>query len=105
MGSPRRRAKAGTKIDQPLLMSNVNAAASLVESSSRGPSYTSYPPVTEFGPVSSEELPVECGIVLDDDDRVRRAAIGKLMCDDEVDLDRIEDECYEARPMMGFESD
>ena len=42
--------------------------------------------------IEQQVPPVECGIVLDDDDRVRRAVIGKLMCDGEVDLGRIEDE-------------
>jgi oxygen-independent coproporphyrinogen III oxidase len=39
-----------------LVMSNVNAAACLAEYASRGPRYTSYPPATEFGPVSSEDV-------------------------------------------------
>jgi len=39
--------------------------------------------------VDAGRLPVARGIALDDDDRVRRAVIGKLMCDGEVDLGRI----------------
>ncbi|MGH9885958.1 MAG: oxygen-independent coproporphyrinogen III oxidase, partial [bacterium] len=34
-------------------------------------------------------LPVERGIELDDDDRLRRAVIGRLMCDGEIDLRQI----------------
>ena len=36
--------------------------------------------------VDAGALPVARGIALDDDDRVRRAVIGRLMCDGEVDL-------------------
>src|SRR5689334_11327778 len=36
--------------------------------------------------VAAGGLPVERGIELDDDDRLRRAAIGRLMCDAELDL-------------------
>jgi len=36
--------------------------------------------------VEAGSLPVARGIALDDDDRVRRAVIGRLMCDGEVDL-------------------
>src|SRR6185436_11133068 len=36
--------------------------------------------------VDAGGLPVARGIALDDDDRVRRAVIGRLMCDGEVDL-------------------
>jgi oxygen-independent coproporphyrinogen-3 oxidase len=34
-------------------------------------------------------LPIARGIALDDDDRIRRAVIGRLLCDGEVDLRRI----------------
>jgi len=34
-------------------------------------------------------LPIERGFVLDDDDRVRRAVIGQLMCNGDVDLGRV----------------
>jgi oxygen-independent coproporphyrinogen-3 oxidase len=39
--------------------------------------------------IEQQALPVERGIVLSDDDRLRRAVIGKLMCDGEVDLAEI----------------
>jgi oxygen-independent coproporphyrinogen III oxidase len=39
--------------------------------------------------VVAGSLPIARGIALDDDDRVRRAVIGRLMCDGEVDLRRI----------------
>lgn len=39
--------------------------------------------------VAAGHLPVARGIALDDDDRARRAVIGRLMCDGEVDLGRI----------------
>lgn len=41
--------------------------------------------------ITSLRLPVARGIVLDRDDRVRRALIDHLMCDGEVALDRISD--------------
>ncbi|HET9624945.1 MAG TPA: oxygen-independent coproporphyrinogen III oxidase [Kofleriaceae bacterium] len=39
--------------------------------------------------VTSATLPVARGVVLDNDDQVRREVIGRLMCDGEVDLYRI----------------
>jgi oxygen-independent coproporphyrinogen-3 oxidase len=39
--------------------------------------------------VAAGSLPIARGIALDDDDRIRRAVIGRLMCDGEVDLRRI----------------
>jgi oxygen-independent coproporphyrinogen-3 oxidase len=39
--------------------------------------------------VAAGRLPVARGIGLDDDDRIRRAVIGRLMCNGEVDLGRI----------------
>jgi oxygen-independent coproporphyrinogen-3 oxidase len=39
--------------------------------------------------VAAGEFPVERGFVLDDDDRLRRAVIGELMCNLEVDLGRV----------------
>jgi oxygen-independent coproporphyrinogen III oxidase len=39
--------------------------------------------------VTAGELPIARGIELDDDDRIRRAVIGCLMCDSEADLHRI----------------
>jgi oxygen-independent coproporphyrinogen-3 oxidase len=39
--------------------------------------------------VAAGELPVSRGIALDDDDRIRRAVIGRLMCEGEVDLCQI----------------
>lgn len=39
--------------------------------------------------VAAGALPVERGIVLDADDRVRRQVIGQLMCNGEVDLGRV----------------
>jgi oxygen-independent coproporphyrinogen-3 oxidase len=39
--------------------------------------------------VAAGSLPVERGIELDEDDRLRRAVIGRLMCDAELDLRRI----------------
>ncbi len=39
--------------------------------------------------VGARALPVERGIMLDDDDRIRRAVIGELMCYGAVDLGRI----------------
>jgi oxygen-independent coproporphyrinogen-3 oxidase len=40
-------------------------------------------------PVAAGSFPVERGIELDDDDRLRRAVIGRLMCDGELDLRQI----------------
>ena len=39
--------------------------------------------------VEAGQLPVVRGVALDDDDRVRRAVIGRLMCDGEADLGEI----------------
>jgi oxygen-independent coproporphyrinogen III oxidase len=39
--------------------------------------------------VAAGGLPVERGIMLDEDDRLRRAVIGRLMCDSELDLRHI----------------
>jgi oxygen-independent coproporphyrinogen-3 oxidase len=39
--------------------------------------------------VAAGSLPVERGIELDEDDRLRRAVIGRLMCDAELDLHQI----------------
>lgn len=39
--------------------------------------------------IARGELPIARGVALDDDDRVRRAVIGRLMCEGEVDLHRI----------------
>jgi oxygen-independent coproporphyrinogen III oxidase len=39
--------------------------------------------------VATSSLPVERGIELDEDDRLRRAVIGRLMCDGELDLRQI----------------
>jgi oxygen-independent coproporphyrinogen-3 oxidase len=39
--------------------------------------------------VAQRTLPVARGFTLDDDDRARRAVIGRLMCDGEVDLHRL----------------
>jgi oxygen-independent coproporphyrinogen-3 oxidase len=39
--------------------------------------------------IDQQILPVARGFELDDDDRVRRAVIGQLMCDGEVDLGRL----------------
>jgi hypothetical protein len=39
--------------------------------------------------VTAGQLPVERGFVLDDDDRLRRAVIGQLMCHGEVELRRV----------------
>ncbi|HET7503474.1 MAG TPA: oxygen-independent coproporphyrinogen III oxidase [Kofleriaceae bacterium] len=39
--------------------------------------------------VAGEMLPAHRGFELDDDDRLRRAVIGQLMCDGEVDLGRV----------------
>ena len=39
--------------------------------------------------IGSRRLPVERGIELDRDDRIRRALIGRLMCDGEVDLAKL----------------
>jgi len=39
--------------------------------------------------VAAGQLPVERGFVLDDDDRLRRAVIGELMCRGEVELVRV----------------
>jgi oxygen-independent coproporphyrinogen-3 oxidase len=39
--------------------------------------------------IAAGALPVARGVALDDDDRVRRAVIGRLMCSGEVDLRRI----------------
>ncbi len=39
--------------------------------------------------IAARQLPVERGYVLDDDDRARRALIGRLMCDGEADLSQI----------------
>ena len=50
-------------------------------------SHSELPP-WEHG-VAAGELPVERGFVLDDDDRLRRAVIGELMCNLEVDLGRV----------------
>jgi oxygen-independent coproporphyrinogen-3 oxidase len=41
--------------------------------------------------IADQQLPVSRGIELDDDDRLRRAVIGQLMCDGEADLGRIGD--------------
>lgn len=45
-------------------------------------------PAWEQG-VAAGQLPVERGFVLDDDDRLRRAIIGELMCRGEVELTRV----------------
>ena len=39
--------------------------------------------------IGNQQLPVTRGIELDDDDRLRRAIIGQLMCDGQADLGRI----------------
>jgi oxygen-independent coproporphyrinogen III oxidase len=39
--------------------------------------------------IAAGQLPVERGIALDGDDQIRRALIGRLMCDGEVDLDKL----------------
>lgn len=39
--------------------------------------------------VAAGQLPVASGVALDDDDRIRRAVIGHLMCDGEVDLRQV----------------
>lgn len=39
--------------------------------------------------VEAGDIPVARGVALDDEDRLRRAAIERLMCDLEVDLDRL----------------
>jgi oxygen-independent coproporphyrinogen-3 oxidase len=54
---------AGTKLDKSGDMSEVDAASCLAEYASRGPRYTSYPPATEFGPLSVEQVHDELATV------------------------------------------
>ncbi|HEX7836602.1 MAG TPA: oxygen-independent coproporphyrinogen III oxidase [Kofleriaceae bacterium] len=46
-------------------MSDVDAASCLAEYASRGPRYTSYPPATEFGPLSKDQVQGELATVGD----------------------------------------
>jgi oxygen-independent coproporphyrinogen-3 oxidase len=48
--------EAGTELDEAIGMPDLDPAACLAEYASRGPRYTSYPPATEFGPVSAERV-------------------------------------------------
>jgi len=58
--------------------------------------------------VAAGALPVARGVSLSDDDRVRRAVIGRLMCDGEVDLGGIglehglDDQAYFARELTAI---
>jgi oxygen-independent coproporphyrinogen III oxidase len=60
------------------------------------------------GEVAAGRLPVASGVALDDDDRIRRAVIGHLMCDGEVDLRQvgiehdIDDETYFERELAAI---
>lgn len=59
--------------------------------------------------IAAPRLPVERGVVLDDDDRVRAALIDRLMCDGAVDLGRLgrehglEPEAYFAAELAALE--
>jgi oxygen-independent coproporphyrinogen-3 oxidase len=60
--------------------------------------------------IASQALPIARGFELDDDDRLRRAVIGQLMCDGEVDLGRlgaehgVDAELYFARELGELEA-
>ena len=47
---------AGTNLDVPGGMPDTEVATCLAEYASRGPRYTSYPPATEFAPVSLDQV-------------------------------------------------
>ncbi|HEU0035846.1 MAG TPA: oxygen-independent coproporphyrinogen III oxidase [Kofleriaceae bacterium] len=59
--------------------------------------------------IAARRLPVERGVVLDEDDRARRALIGQLMCDGEVELESIgreyglDAETYFARELASLD--
>ncbi len=58
------RREPGTALDvfaELMLTSAETTAACLAEHASRGPRYTSYPPATEFGPVSADRVKGELG--------------------------------------------
>jgi oxygen-independent coproporphyrinogen-3 oxidase len=61
--TPCDRQQSGTKIDEPSGMPPVASASCLAEYASRGPRYTSYPPATEFGPVSLERVKRELNTI------------------------------------------
>jgi oxygen-independent coproporphyrinogen-3 oxidase len=62
---PDRRREAGTALDELDGMSDVATASCLAEYASRGPRYTSYPPATEFGPVTVDDVQRELASIGD----------------------------------------